>query len=101
MAFARDYVTAVLRGDDKKLDLLEYDADKDNYKPHSTALEQLDFTGKQIFYVQSRINMNLYLRGWIGTDYDAPSWGRRWNRLETNEDYFSFVISKFRSAATS
>ncbi len=74
MAFARDYVTAVLRGDDKKLDLLEYDADEDNYKPHSSELEQLNFTGKQIFYVQSRINMNLYLRGWIGTDYRDGGW---------------------------
>ena len=74
MAFARDYVTAVLRGDDKKLDLLEYDADKDNHAPHSSELEQLNFTGKQIFYVQSRMNMNLYLRGWIGTDYRDGGW---------------------------
>lgn len=74
MAFARDYVTAILRGDDARLDELEYSADKDNFKPHSTDLEQLEFTGKQIFYVESRYNTNYYLRGWIGTGYENGAW---------------------------
>lgn len=74
MAYARDYVTAVLRGDDAKLDELEYGADKNNFKPHSTDLEQLAFTGKQIFYVESRFDTNYYLRGWIGTGYEDGAW---------------------------
>ncbi|MBE6652655.1 MAG: hypothetical protein E7610_04480 [Ruminococcaceae bacterium] len=74
MALARDYVTALLRGDDNALDRLEYKADSDNFKPHSTELEQLEFTGKQIFYIQSRYMMNYYLRGWIGTDYENGAW---------------------------
>lgn len=74
MAFARDYVTAVLRGDDERLDELEYGADQDNFKPHSTALEQLEFTEKQIFYIESRYNTNYYLRGWIGTGYEDGAW---------------------------
>lgn len=74
MAFARDYVTAVLRGDDARLDELEYSADRDNFQPHSTDLEHLEFTGKQIFYVESRYNTNYYLRGWIGTGYENGSW---------------------------
>ncbi len=74
MAFARDYVTAVLRGDDARLDELEYGADKNNFKPHSTDLEQLEFTDKQIFYVEARYNTNYYLRGWIGTDYENGAW---------------------------
>lgn len=74
MAFARDYVTAVLRGDDARLDELEYSADRSNFEPHSTDLEQLEFTGKQIFYVESRYNTNYYLRGWIGTGYENGAW---------------------------
>ena len=71
---ARDYVTALLRGDDNELDRLEYKADSSNFKPHSTALEQLEFTGMQIFFLQSRYNTNYYLRGWIGTDYENGAW---------------------------
>lgn len=74
MSYARDYVTALLRGDDARLDELEYGADKNNFKPHSTDLEQLEFTGKQIFYVESRYNTNYYLRGWIGTGYRDGAW---------------------------
>lgn len=74
MELARNYVTALLRGDDNALDRLEYKADGDNFKPHSTELEQLNFTGKQMFYVQARNNMNFYLRGWIGTGYENGAW---------------------------
>ena len=74
MELARNYVTALLRGDDDELDRLEYKADANNFTPHSTALEQLEFTGKQMFYIQARNNMNYYLRGWIGTDYENGAW---------------------------
>ena len=74
MELARNYVTALLRGDDNELDRLEYKADSDNFEPHSTQLEQLEFTGKQMFYIQSRYNMSYYLRGWIGTDYEGGAW---------------------------
>ena len=74
MALARNYVTALLRGDDDELDRLEYKADGDNFEPHSTQLEQLEFTGAQIFYIQTRYNTNYYLRGWIGTDYEGGAW---------------------------
>ena len=74
MELARNYVTALLRGDDNELDRLEYKADSENFEPHSTKLEQLEFTGKQIFYIQSRYNMSYYLRGWVGTDYEDGAW---------------------------
>ena len=74
MAYARDYVTAVLRGDDARLDELEYSADANNFRPHPTDLSHLEFTGKQIFYVESRYNTNYYLRGWIGTGYENGAW---------------------------
>lgn len=74
MELARNYVTALLRGDDNELDRLEYMANSDHFKPHSTELEQLSFTGLQVFYLQSRYNTNYYLRGWIGTDYENGAW---------------------------
>ncbi len=74
MELARNYVTALLRGDDDELDRLEYKADGDNFTPHSTMLEQLEFTGKQIFYIQSRYSTNYYLRGWMGVDYEDGAW---------------------------
>ncbi len=71
---ARDYVTALLRGDDRALDRLEFGADSDNFEPHSSELEQLEFTGQQIFFISSRYGTNFYLRGWIGTDYRDGAW---------------------------
>lgn len=76
MAYARNYVTAVLRGDSTTLDELEYQADGDKFKSHSTQLQQLSFPGTQIFHVTARYNTNYYLTGWVATDYDreAGSW---------------------------
>ena len=71
---ARNYVTALLRGDDNELDRLEYKADNSHFKPHSTNLEQLEFTGMQVFFLQARYDTNYYLRGWIGTDYENGAW---------------------------
>ena len=74
MELARNYVTALLRGDSDELDRLEYEADGENFEPRSTDLEQLEFTGKQIFYLQSRYFANYYLRGWTGVDYEDGAW---------------------------
>ncbi len=74
VALARSYVTALLRGDNDALDRLEYQADKDNFKPRDTKLEQPEFQNKQVLYVQSRYNANYYLRGWLGTDYKDGAW---------------------------
>ena len=89
MELARNYVTALLRGDDDELDRLEYKADGDNFVPHPTTLEQLEFTGKQMFYIQARYNMNYYLRGWIGTDYESGAW------LAVNEETLATYQSLF------
>ncbi len=74
LSFARDYVTAVLRGDDSRLDELAYQADSSHFTPRSTELEQLSFTGRQILYVKARYSANYYLPGWIGTDYRDGAW---------------------------
>ncbi len=91
MAFARSYVTAVLRGDDKALDELEYQADSDNFQPHSTELTQLNFTGRQIFYLTARYKTNYYLSGWVGTDYNYKEGA--W--MAADEDTFDSYRSLF------
>ena len=75
MELARNYVTALLRGDDKELDRYEYQANADNFKPHSTELTHPQYTGMQVFYVTSRYDQtNYYLRGWIGSKYENGAW---------------------------
>lgn len=74
VSLARDYVTALLRGDDKQLDRLEYQADADNFEPHSTELKHQEFRERQMFYIMSRYRTNYYMRGWIGTDYRDGAW---------------------------
>ncbi len=94
MELARNYVTALLRGDDDELDRLEYKADGENFEPHSTDLEQLEFTGMQMFYLQSRYNTNYYLRGWIGTDYENGAW------LAVDEELLAEYQSLFTKKGT-
>ncbi len=94
MELARNYVTALLRGDDDELDRLEYKADGDNFKPHSTELEQLEFAGTQMFYLKSRYNTNYYLRGWMGTDYENGAW------LAVDEELLSEYQSLFTKKGT-
>ena len=94
MELARNYVTALLRGDDDELDRLEYKADGENFEPHSTELEQLEFTGMQMFYLQSRYNTNYYLRGWIGTDYENGAW------LAVDEELLAEYQSLFTKKGT-
>ncbi len=74
ISYARAYVTAALMGDDERLDELEYELDNDNFRPHSTELEHVQFDGTQIFFIESQYAANLYLRGWIGVDYRDGAW---------------------------
>ena len=74
MEMARQYVTAVLKGDSPMLDELEYRANSDNFTPHSTDAKQLHFEKKQLFYIESQYAANIYMRNWIGVDYRDGSW---------------------------
>jgi len=74
ISHVRAYVTATLMGDDERLDELEYELDGDNFKPHSTKLEHVQFENIQLFRVESRYALNMYMRGWIGVDYRDGAW---------------------------
>ncbi len=69
----RTYVTAVLMGDDPVLDLLTYENDSSNFSPRSTDPTPRYYKGTELFKVYSNGRQNVYLRGWIGTDYDAET----------------------------
>lgn len=74
ISYARAYVTAVLEGNGERLDELEYEMDQDNFTPHSTELEHVQFDGTEIFRLESQYPATFYLRGWIGADYHDGAW---------------------------
>lgn len=74
MEYYREYVTALLMGDDPILDELGYQNDKDNFTPRSTDAEHLKYTGAKVFTVETMSGTNVYLRGWIGVDYEDGAW---------------------------
>ena len=74
ISYARAYVTAALMGDDERLDELEYELNRDNFAPHSTELQHMQFDGTQMFYIESRYALNLYMRGWLGVEYRDGAW---------------------------
>jgi transglutaminase-like putative cysteine protease len=74
MEFYREYVTALLMGDDPILDLLGYQNDKSNFEPHSTDAVKQSFTGVRLFTVETQYNAAVYMRGWIGVDYKDGAW---------------------------
>lgn len=74
MKHIRRYVTAYLRGDNPVLDEFGYGGNVSVFGTQSTDAVYLSFTGEEIFRVETMYNTNLYLRGWIATDYRDGSW---------------------------
>lgn len=74
MEYYREYVTAWLMGDDPILDELGYENDKDNFEPHSTTAERQQYTGARLFTVEIPYAADVYMRGWIATDYKDGMW---------------------------
>ena len=70
----REYVTAWLMGDDPILDDLGYKNDKSNFIPHNTDATPRYYTGKKLMTIESIAAYNVYLRGWIGVDYEDGAW---------------------------
>ena len=82
MEEVREYVTALLMGDDPILDDLGYKNDKSNFLPHSTDATPRYYTGEEIMTLEMQSNLLVYLRGWIGTDYEDGAW------LPADDDVF-------------
>ncbi len=70
----REYVTAWLKGDSPALDYLEYESDPENFAPISTEATAKEYSGLQMFYIESNSKTNVYLKGRTATDYIDGSW---------------------------
>jgi len=67
ISVAREYITAYLKGDDIDLNNL---GDVDELTPRTLSFESPIYQDIQIFSVESENDDPVYLRGWIGMDFD-------------------------------
>ena len=74
LEYYREYVTAYLMGDDPALDILAFEGDANNFSPHNTMATPRYYTHEILMDVESNYTSNIYLRGWIGTDYEDGMW---------------------------
>lgn len=74
MEYYREYLTALLVGDEDVLDAIDYENDPVNTMPHSAELTDRYYSGEELLYIRSADNQNLYLTGWVGTDFRDGSW---------------------------
>ena len=70
----REYITALLLGDDLTLDLKSYENFNENFEPHSTELTPREFEEVRRFHVEIQRMMPVYLRGWIANEFRDGSW---------------------------
>lgn len=74
LEYYREYVTAYLMGDDPALDILAFEGDANNFSPHNTMATPRYYTHEILMDVESNYTSNIYLRGWIGIDYEDGLW---------------------------
>lgn len=70
----REYITALLLGDDLTLDLKSYENYMKNFEPHSTDLTPREFDEVRRFHVEVQRMMPVYLRGWIANEFKDGAW---------------------------
>ncbi len=89
MDYYREYVTALLMGDDPLLDELAYEGGADSFAPRSTEPQHLSYTGIKLMQVEAPAAYPIYLRGWIATDYDREtgSWVTASPETDTFKNY--------------
>ncbi len=76
MQIARMYVTAYLMGDDVDLNSLSLYGGVSDLNPRTVSFDSPQFTGQRIFTVDSGYAAPVYLRSWMGMNYDleTDSW---------------------------
>lgn len=70
MQLARTYVTAYLMGDDVDLNSLAMYGGVAELNPRNITFDTPQYTGQSLFSVESSYAAPVYMRSWIGTDYD-------------------------------
>ncbi len=93
LEYYREYITALLMGDDPALDLLAYEGDADNFSPRDTTARPIYYKHEPLMTVESSFASPIYLRGWIATDYSDGMWLTAEPNSETLEDYRALFAS--------
>ncbi len=73
MQLARTYVTAYLMGDDIDLNSLSMYGGVDELNPRTVNFNTPQYTGQILFRVDAGYMAPVYLRSWIGTQYDIET----------------------------
>lgn len=95
--YYREYVTALLMGDDPLLDELAYEGEAAGFAPRSTVATHPFYTGEPIFEVNApSAGYPIYLRGWVATDYDRES--SSWLTATTDSEAFLTYRELFGTA---
>lgn len=70
----RDYVTALLRGDEDAVEMYEYLEYIKEQQPHSTAAEILEFKEIALMQLRAQHNNHIYMADFVGVDYEEGAW---------------------------
>lgn len=73
MQIARMYVTAYLMGDDVDLNSLSLYGGVSELNPRTVSFDAPQFTGQRVFTVDSGYASPVYLRSWMGQNYDIET----------------------------
>ncbi len=74
MSNIREYITALLLGDNVSLDIMSYERDPKNFEPRTTDLTPREFLNIGLFDVEVQRVMPIYLRGWVSNSYKDGAW---------------------------
>ena len=70
----RDYVTALLRGDQDAVEMYQYLEYVKDQQPHSTVAEPLEFDNIVLMQLRAQHNNHIYMPNFIGVDYEGGAW---------------------------
>lgn len=110
LEYYRDYVTAYLMGDDPALDVLAFEGNANYFYPRDTLATPRYYTYAPLITVESNYAGNIYLRGWVATDYVDGKWvtaepnsdllERYRNMFPTNTDASESIFYNFFKVMT-
>ena len=83
MQLARTYVTAYLMGDDVDLNSLAMYGGVAELNPRTVNFDTPQYTGQQIFLVEVGYQAPVYMRSWIGSDYDLET--DHWSSADSDQ----------------
>lgn len=87
LSFYRAYLTAFLQGDDVVLDDLEYARNASNFAPRNTDAKKREFLEIPVMKIDTSYPTDVYLTGWIATEYRDGAW---YTANYNGEDYNNY-----------